>query len=166
MPLNNLNDLYIAELKDIYSANKQSKSATQMLAREATDSDLVKALERGVEGVDDGMKAMESILEKHGHKPSGEFCKGMEGLIKEAKHHVTEESFGDADVKDAMIITQYQRMEHYAIAGYGCLETFARRLDLTDDAKKIKTCLEATKEGDVFLSKLAEKEINKSALAA
>jgi len=166
MALNNLEDLYIAELKDIYSANKQSKSTTKMLAKEATDAELVKALERGVEGVEDGMKTMESILEKHGHKPSGEFCKGMEGLIKEAKHHVTEESFGDSDVKDAMIITQYQRMEHYAIAGYGCLETFARRLGLEEDADKIKSCLEATKDGDVFLSKLAEKEINKSALAA
>ncbi|WP_416877013.1 ferritin-like domain-containing protein [Litorimonas sp.] len=166
MPLNNLKDLYIAELKDIYSANKQSKSTTKMLAKEATDTDLVKALERGVEGVDDGMKAMESILDKHGHKPSGEFCKGMEGLIKEAKHHVTEESFGDSDVKDAMIVTQYQRMEHYAIAGYGCLHTFARRLGLDEDAKKIKTCLDATKEGDVYLSGLAESEINKAALAA
>jgi ferritin-like metal-binding protein YciE len=166
MPLNNLKDLYIAELKDIYSANKQSKSTTNMLAKEATDADLVKALERGVEGVDDGLKALESILDKHGHNPSGEFCKGMEGLIKEAKHHVTDESFGDTDVKDAMIITQYQRMEHYAIAGYGCLFTFARRLDLDDDAAKIKKCLEATKEGDVYLSALAEKDINKAALAA
>lgn len=166
MPLNNLKDLYIAELKDIYSANKQSKSTTEMLAKEATDPELVAALERGINGIDEGQKAMTSILETHGHKSSGEFCKGMEGLVTEAKNHVSEESFGDKGVKDAMIITQFQRMEHYGIAGYGCLLTFARRLGLDSDAKKIKKCLEATKEGDAYLSKIAESDINKAALAA
>ena len=87
----------------------------------------------------------------------------MEGLVEEAKAHALNASFGDNDIRDAMIITQYQRMAHYAIAGYGCLATFALRLGFNEDYKKIKSCLDACYDGDRTLSKLAESEINAKA---
>ena len=87
----------------------------------------------------------------------------MEGLVKEARSHGIEEDITDPDARDAMIITQYQRMAHYAIAGYGCLEAFAKRLDLKDDAQKLQKCLDATYHGDKTMTQIATGGINKAA---
>ena len=82
---------------------------------------------------------------------------------KEARSHGIEEDITDPDARDAMIITQYQRMAHYAIAGYGCLEAFAKRLELKDDAQKLQKCLDATYHGDKTMTQIATGGINKAA---
>ena len=155
MSMDSLKDIYIDQLQDIHSANKQSAKITKKLAEAATSSDLKKALQSGVEGIEEGMKVMAELAKSHDVDPGGEHCKGMEGLVKEAQSHALDEDFGDDDVRDAMIITQYQRMVHYGIAGYGCLSAFAKRLDLKDDAKKIDTCLDHPYEGDRHMTDLA-----------
>ncbi|MEL7303534.1 MAG: ferritin-like domain-containing protein [Pseudomonadota bacterium] len=163
MAISSLKDVYIDQLQDIYSANKQSKDATQKLHEAASHTSLKQALVRGIEGISDGMRTVEDIISSHGEDPNGEFCKGMEGLVKEVQAHVLDAEFGDDDVRDAMIITQYQRMTHYGLAGYGCVVAFAKRLGLEDEARRLQDCLDATYDGDRTMTKLAEGTINKAA---
>ena len=165
MSIDTLEDLYLEQLKDIYSANKQALDVTKEMAEAASDANLSDALRAGADGIQDGITAIEKIAQGHEENPSGAHCKGMEGLVKEARAHAIEETFGEAAVKDAMIITQYQRLTHYAIAGYGCLAAFANRLELDADLSALKTCLDASYDGDRTMTDLATGGINKSAVA-
>lgn len=165
MTLSTLKDVYIDQLQDLYSANKQSLEATKKLRDSATQSDLSSALKRGVAGIEQGLETVENIIRKHDSDPDGEFCKGMEGLVKEVRAHVLEAEFDDDDVRDAMIITQYQRMVHYGLAGYGCVVAFAKRLDLHDDAHALQDCLNETYGGDRVMTKIAEGDVNAAAAA-
>ena len=163
--IKNLKDLYLDGVKDMYSACKQAIAATEAMARAAKDADLKKALDASVQGTKDGMAAMEKLARAHGEDPAGEHCKGMEGLIAEAKKHALDASFADDDVQDAAIIAQYQRLAHYAITGYGTLKAWAKRLDLGDDAKVLDACTAAVYQGDEDMTKLAVKGgINKAAM--
>ena len=165
MAMKSLKDIYIDELQDIYSANTQAEKATRKLADVAKSPELKAALNDGVKGIQDGKACLEGILKSHNADPKGEFCKGMEGLVKEAHAHSIDTEFEDDDTRDAMIITQYQRMAHYGIAGYGSCAAFARRLDLEDEAKKIYKCLDDTVGGDKRMTMIAETGINESAMA-
>ena len=165
MTLSTLKDVYIDQLQDVYSADKQALGATKKLAQAAKSPELKAALERGVKGIEDGMKTVSSIISEHGEDPKGEFCKGMEGIVKEAQAHALNADFSDGDVRDAVIISQYQRMAHYGIAGYGCCSAFARRLDLIKDADRLQECLDSTYHGDKEMSFIATGEVNKKAAA-
>lgn len=165
MSIDTLEDLYLEQLKDIYSANRQALDVTKEMAKAATDEKLADALTSGAEGIRDGIAAIEIITKGHDETPSGEHCKGMEGLVKEARAHGLEGSFGEDATKDAMIITQYQRLVHYAIAGYGCLAAFADRLELDEDVKRLKKCLDASYDGDRTMTELATGGINQDAVA-
>ena len=163
MALNSLKDVYIDQLQDLWSACSQSREVTQSLAKAATNEDLKEALEAGAKGITDGMDAVQKLAKTHGFDPEGEHCKGMEGLVKEARAHALEEEFGDDDVRDAMIITQYQRMTHYAIAGWGCCKAFATRLGLEEDARLLDECLGNTYDGDEHMTEIATGEVNPAA---
>lgn len=164
MAMNDLKDVYIDQMQDLYSADRQSAKVTAELAKAATDAELKEALEAGIEGIRQGMQQLETLIKGHDADPTGEHCKGMEGLVKEARAHALEEEFGNDAARDAMIISQYQRMAHYAIAGYGCVATFAKRLGLEDEAKILHECVEATREGDVRMTKIATSGINAAAV--
>lgn len=163
MTIATLKDLYIDQLQDIYSADRQSKDATAKLAEAASDGELKAALKRGVAGIQDGVDTLEMLIKGHDAAPTGKFCKGMEGLVKEANAHVFDADFGDDDVRNAMIITQYQRMTHYGLAGYGCLVAFAHRLGLSDEAAKLQTCLNSTYDGDREMTRIATNDVNSAA---
>lgn len=163
MTINNLKDVYIDQLQDLHSACKQSIRMTAQLAETAKDRDLKSALIAGVTGIEDGMRAARNIVLSHGQNPSDEFCEGMEGLVKEAKAHGLDAEFSDDDAQDAMIITQYQRMVHYAIAGWGCTVAFAKRLGLDEDAAKLQECLDRTYDGDRRMTEIAERRVNAAA---
>ena len=165
MAINTLKDVYIDQMQDIYSANKQSLDATRKLIDAATHSGLKDALKAGVEGIEQGKDKLGALIEGHDADPTGEFCKGMEGLVKEVHAHVLDAEFGDDDVRDAMIITQYQRMVHYALAGYGCCHAFAHRLGLEADAKTLKEMLDNTYDGDRTMTDIATGEVNRAAAA-
>jgi ferritin-like metal-binding protein YciE len=165
MAIATLRELYIDQLQDLYSANRQSLEATRKMREKASEQDLQSALDDGVKGIEDGMKQVKDLIERHDAEPTGEFCKGMEGLVKEAKAHALDANIEDKDVRDASIITQYQRMVHYGIAGYGTAAAFAKRLGLTDDAATIARCLEETYDGDRRMNKIAEREVNPAAAA-
>lgn len=165
MAIENLKDVYIDQLQDIYSACKQSRPMTAKLADAASDTDLKQALQAGAKGIDSGMNVAADIVRSHDADPSGEFCKGMEGLIKEAQAHGLDAKITDADAADAMIITQYQRMVHYALAGWGCVVAFAKRLDLEEDASKLQKCLDETYDGDRTMTEIATGKVNQRATA-
>ena len=164
MAMNSLKDVYHDQLQDLHSACKQSLEVTNELGRAAKDEELSKALISGSEGISRGMDVLKSICARHDIDPEGEHCKGMEGLVKEAKAHVLEETFGDDDTRDAMIITQYQRMVHYALAGYGCLVAFANRLGKDDDGAELQAQLDHTYDGDRHMTEIAKGGINKAAV--
>lgn len=164
MTMNTLHDVYHDQLQDLVSACKQSHGVTMDLAESAGHAELKQALKDGAEGIKQGFDKLEEVCKSHEIDPLGEHCKGMEGLVEEARAHGLEEDFGDQDAQDAMIITQYQRMVHYAIAGYGCLLAFAKRLELHDDVKALEKLLDDTYDGDRRMTHIATAEgVNKAA---
>ncbi|MHA3977929.1 ferritin-like domain-containing protein [Halovulum sp. GXIMD14794] len=163
MTMNSLKDVYLDQLQDLYSACKQSMQVTIELGRAASSDELQKALKDGANGISDGMDKIASICAEHGIDPTGEHCKGMEGLVAEARAHGLEEDFGDEDARDAMIISQYQRMVHYALAGYGTVVAFANRLGLDGDAAILQECLNNTYDGDRRATHIATHGVNKAA---
>jgi ferritin-like metal-binding protein YciE len=164
MALNSLKDVYIDQLQDLYSACKQSLDATVQLGRAASDDALQRALNDGASGISRGMDQIASLCAEHGASPTGEHCKGMEGLVKEAEAHAIEGDFGDDAARDAMIIAQYQRMAHYAIAGYGTARAFANRLGHDGDAAVLEECLENTRDGDRRMTEIARGGVNAAAV--
>lgn len=163
MSMNTLKDVYLDQLQDIWSANKQSLDVVTELGRAAQSKPLSEALIAGGQGIAEGMEKIAELCAEHGIEPNGEHCKGMEGLVKEARAHGLEADFGDDDARDAMIITQYQRMVHYALAGYGCLLAFANRLGLDGDGAVLQQCLDDTYDGDRRMTDIATGEVNKAA---
>ena len=164
MTMNTLKDVYLDQLQDLWSANKQSFEVVNELGRAASDKALSEALIAGANGISEGMEKVAELCAKHDIKPNGEHCKGMEGLVKEAKAHVLDAEFGDDDVRDAMIITQYQRMVHYALAGYGCVVAFANRLEEDGDGAILQKCLDDTYDGDRRMTDIASNGINAAAV--
>lgn len=153
--INNLEDLYLDGLKDLYSACKQSIPVTEDMIKAASDSALKDALKASVEGTRTGMKHIEALTKAHGTDPTGEHCKGMEGLVSEARKHALDASFGDEATQDAAIIAQYQRLAHYAITGYGTLKAWAKRLEWKEDVKVLDEATAQTYEGDETMTKIA-----------
>jgi ferritin-like metal-binding protein YciE len=166
MTIRNLSDLYVDQLQDLYSANQQSLDVTKDLQRAADAPMLQEALTDGVKGISQGMEKVKSLIQAHDADPNGEFCRGMEGLVREARAHAINADIDDSDVRDASIIAQYQRMAHYAVAGYGTAAAFAERLGHEDDAATLRACLEDTRGGDHRLTGIAVGKINKEAVAA
>ena len=165
MAMNSLKDVYVDQCQDLYSACMQSLGVTRRLAGAAHNEELRQALEAGAQGIQDGMEKVKGIITAHGADPEGEHCKGMEGLVREARSHSLEEEWGDRDAQDAMIISQYQRMAHYAIAGWGTLVAFAKRLGLDDDARTLQENLDHTYSGDRHMTAIAEGQVNKAAMS-
>lgn len=166
MTINTLKDLYLDQLKDLYSACKQSMPVVTEMGRAATSRELAEALIAGNQGIARGMEALAGLCSDHDQDPTGEHCKGMEGLVTEARKHALETQFGDDDTRDAAIITQYQRLTHYSIAGYGCVRSFANRLGLDGDAAILQECLTNTRGGDTHMTRIAEGGINQAAADA
>ncbi|MDD7972302.1 ferritin-like domain-containing protein [Roseinatronobacter alkalisoli] len=161
--MQSLKDVYIHQLQDLHSANKQALKAVRNLVNAAASDNLKRALERGVSGIEDGTGKLETLIRAHDADPDGAHCKGMEGLVREARSHALKEEFDDDAVRDAVIITQYQRMAHYAIAGYGCAAAFAKQLGLPNEAQTLSGMLDAAHSGDETMSDIAEQKVNQRA---
>lgn len=155
MTLKNLHDVYHDQLQDLYSACTQSLDATTELGRAAKDKELSEALIAGANGISEGMDHLKSICAAHDIDPEGEHCKGMAGLVTEAKAHALKADFDDDATRDVVIITQYQRMVHYALAGYGAVVAFANRLELDEDAGVLQKLLDDTYDGDRRMTDIA-----------
>lgn len=148
-------DLYHTELQDAYSACKQSMDVTVEMGRAAKNKELSEALIDASNGIADGMDKLKSLCAEHGIDPDGHKCKGMAGLVAEAREHSLKTEFGDEAIQDAMIISQYQRLAHYAIAAYGTLRQFANRLGHDGDGAILNEMLDSGYDGDRRMTAIA-----------
>lgn len=161
MAIESLKDLYLEHLRDLYDAENQLIKALPKMAEASTSEELRQGFEEHLEQTKEHAQRLETIFEKLGEKAKGKKCKGIEGIIKEGSETL-EEDFGNEDVKDAAIIADAQRAEHYEIAGYGTAKTFANLLGDREAASLLEQTLTEEKETDATLTELAE-DINISA---
>jgi len=152
-----LRDLYIDELRDIYSAETQLVKALPKMAKAATSDELRSGFEEHLEQTRGHVSRLEQIFEDLDEKPSGKKCSGMEGLVKEGGEMIKNEFEGE--VKDAGLIGAAQRVEHYEIAAYGTVRAFAELLGDRNAVDLLSQTLEEEKEADKKLTQLAS-EIN------
>jgi ferritin-like metal-binding protein YciE len=151
-----LKELYIAELRDLYNAENQLTKALPRMAKAATSDELRSGFQEHLEQTKGHVQRLEQIFTKLGEKPTGKKCKGMEGLVEEGKEMIEEEDLED-EARDAGLISAAQRVEHYEIAAYGCVRTYANLLGDTEAAGRLEETLQEEKETDKKLTKLAEK---------
>lgn len=160
----NLEDLYIDELKDLWSANDQMSRLLKKVLKKASDSDLKSKLEKSQQGIEAHTGLLKELISDRGEKVSKEHCKGMEGLVAEATKHLIEEAPGKGPVLDAVMIAQYQRMSHYGIAGFGTAAAYAKALGLKDAVKKLDEATKDIYQADEYATKLAETSVNARAV--
>ena len=164
MKLKTLRDLYIHELKDLYSAEKQLTKALPKMAKAASNEELTSGFEEHLEQTEQQIDRLEQILEGLGQTTRGDKCKGMEGLIEEGSKVMSEDA--SDEVRDAAIIVCAQKIEHYEIAGYGSARTFAEMLGEDEAARLLQQTLDEEIETDEKLTELAENSINTEAETA
>jgi ferritin-like metal-binding protein YciE len=161
MELETLQDLYIHELKDLYSAEKQLVKALPKMAKAARNQELSAGIQKHLNQTKEHAARLEKILSSHKQSTRGAKCKGMEGIIAEGAEMIEEEA--DPEVKDAGLISAAQRVEHYEIAGYGTVRTYAELLGDKEGAKLLQTTLQEEEETDKELTKVAKSAINVAA---
>jgi len=156
--LESLRDLFIAELRDLYSAENQLTKALPKMAEAATSPELKAAFEDHLEETRYHVTRLEEIFEGLNEKPTGETCEAMEGLIEEGENYVTAK--GDHYVIDAGLIAAAQRVEHYEIAGYGTARTLASHLGEDKAAELLQETLDEEGAADKKLTSIAESSVN------
>jgi ferritin-like metal-binding protein YciE len=161
MGMGSMQDLYLHELKDIHSAEKQILQALPKMAKAARHQELRQAFEEHQRVTEEQVRRLETIFDELGEKPTGKKCKGMEGLIEEGKEVLEEDA--DPDVRDAALIASAQRVEHYEIAAYGTARTYASQLGFNNHVELLQRTLDEEAETDRRLTELAESRINRDA---
>jgi ferritin-like metal-binding protein YciE len=158
-----LKKLYVDELKDIYSAENQLIKALPQMAKAATSPDLRAGFEEHLEQTKGHVERLEKIFESLDESPKGKTCKGMQGLIEEGKEMIDEDL--ESEELDAGLISAAQRVEHYEMAAYGCVRTYAKLLGENEAESILDETYNEEKETDEKLTELAE-SINVEALQA
>lgn len=154
MELETLKDLYIHELKDLYSAENQIIKALPKMAKAATSSKLAAGFKKHLEETKEHAARLEKILKNHAESTRGPKCKGMEGVIKEGDEMIEEDA--EDEVRDAGLISAAQRVEHYEMAGYGTARTYAQLLGDKTGAQLLQKTLDEEGATDKKLTQLAE----------
>jgi ferritin-like metal-binding protein YciE len=162
--LKDLHTLFIQELKDLYSAEKQLTKALPKMAKAATNEDLRQAFEDHLKETEMQIQRLDDVFADLNTSPRGTKCAAMEGLVEESKELLEEDS--DPRVLDAALICAAQRVEHYEIAGYGCVRSLAQQLGLTKLANELQETLDEEKKSNEKLNDLALGEVNEEAMAA
>ena len=155
----NLEDCYTEELADNWSANDQMLKMVGQLADKASDPKLKERLNKAAEGIKGHTETLQALLKDCGESEK-EHCKGMEGLVKEARKHVIDADIEDDDVRDVVIVAQYQRMCHYGICGFGTAKAFAEALGKSDHAAKLDAITADIYGADENMTDLAERSVN------
>ncbi len=164
MERENLQSLYVEQLKDLYSAEQQILKALPKMAKKAAHTELRSAFTEHEKVTRVQVDRLDKLFDQLGEKPDGKECKGMKGLIAEGDEAMKEHE--DSDVLDAAMIAAAQRVEHYEIAGYGVARTFANLLGLADHAEILQKTLDEEGRTDHRLTAIAESVVNLDALKA
>lgn len=163
MELKSLRELYVDELKDLYSAENQIIKALPKMIKAASSPELKAGFEEHLEQTRGQVARLERIFKQLKESPKGKKCKGMEGLLAEGKELMEEDA--EHEVLDAGLIAAAQHVEHYEIAGYGCVRTYAELLGDNNAVKLLQQTLDEEKKTDEKLTMLA-KSINLEAKKA
>ena len=158
MEMETLRDLYVEELKDLYSAENQILKALPRMIKASTHPKLKKAFTKHEKQTRQHAKRLERICKELGVKPTGKKCVGMEGLIQEGKDLIKEKP--EPDVLDAGLISAAQHVEHYEIAGYGTCRTWAQLLGYDNQVQLLQATLDEEKQTDLDLTGIAESTVN------
>jgi ferritin-like metal-binding protein YciE len=160
MQKDSLRRLYVNELKDLYNAETQLVKALPKMAKASSNAELRQGFEEHLRQTSEHVSRLEQIFDMLGEKATGKKCLGMEGLVKEGAETMAEDYEGA--VMDAAIIGAAQRVEHYEIAGYGTVRTFAELLAENEHVSLLEQTLEEEKQTDEKLTQMAE-QINSRA---
>ena len=161
MPMENLQELYVEEIKDLYNAENQILKALPRMIKAASSPQLKRAFSRHERQTREHARRLERIARELGEKPTGKKCHGMEGLIEEGKDLIKEKPA--PNVLDAGLISAAQHVEHYEMAGYGTVRTWARLLGYERQAQLLQTTLDEEEQTDGDLTVLAEAFVNEQA---
>lgn len=162
MKLNTLEQLYLSELRDLYSAENQLLKALPKMASGATSPELKEAFEKHLEQTKGHVERLEQLFEQLDESPKGKTCHAMKGLIEEGSEILKED--GEDSVLDAGMIVAAQKVEHYEIASYGSVRTFAHLLGKDEEAKLLQSTLDEEAETNEILNRLAESVVNPEAV--
>ncbi len=162
MAMQSLDDLFVHELKDVYDAEHQVVNALPKMAKAANASDLQSTFEEHLKQSKGHIERLKQVFDLLNRKPARETCDGMKGLIEEGQK-VLEEDMSD-EVRDAALIAAAQRVEHYEMAGYGTLRTYAHLLGHAEAAQLLQQILDEEEITDKKLSQLAN-GVNQAALS-
>ena len=157
-----LEKLYINELRDLYSAEKQLLKALPKMAKGASSAELKEAFENHLAETETHVERLEQIFKDLEENPKGKTCHGMKGLIEEGSEILEEE--GEESVLDAGIIVAAQKVEHYEMAGYGSVRAFAQLLGQEEAAQLLQTTLDEESKANELLNQLAETTVNAEAV--
>ena len=160
--LDTLEELYISELRDLYSAENQLLKALPKMAKGASSPELKDAFERHLEQTKGHVERLEQLFEQLDESPKGKTCQAMKGLIEQGSEILKEE--GEDSVLDAGMIVAAQKVEHYEIASYGSVRTFANLLGQDEAARLLQSTLDEESETNEILNGLAETVVNPEAL--
>jgi ferritin-like metal-binding protein YciE len=161
MAAHSLSDLYVEELRDLYNAEKQILKALPKMIKAASHDELKEALESHRKQTEGHVTRLEQIFEDLGKNAKGKTCHGMEGVLAEGAELLEEKP--EPQVLDAGIISAAQRVEHYEMAGYGSVRTWAEQLGHENHASLLQQTLEEEKEADEKLTELAMQSVNQDA---
>ena len=164
MALDSLESLFLDELKDVYHAEKQLVKALPRMAKAASSPELRQAFTDHLKETQGQVQRLERIFRDLGLTPRAKKCEGMLGLVEEGKAIMEED--GEEAVIDAALIAAGQRVEHYEIAAYGCLRTYAQLLGYDNAVNLLQQNLQEEEAADEKLNALAEGGINQAAVAA
>jgi ferritin-like metal-binding protein YciE len=161
MKIENLTDLFVHTLKDIYFAENQIVKALPKMVKAADSKELARALENHLGETKEQITRLEQVFKLLGKKPAGEECPAIEGIIKEADELMKE--IKDPDTRDAAMIAAAQAVEHYEITRYGTLVSWGELLKMPEAVKLLAVTLKEEHGADAKLTKLAEGKLNKQA---
>jgi len=156
-----LDDLYMDMLKDLYSAEKQLVKALPKMAKNAQSPDLQRAFQDHLKQTEGHVERIERIFSELGGSPRGKKCVGMEGLVEEGNELLQEDV--EPDVLDAGLIAAAQKVEHYEIASYGTVRTWAERLGYHNAAQLLQQTLDEEGDANKKLTQIAESHVNMEA---
>jgi ferritin-like metal-binding protein YciE len=159
--LNTMEDLYLEQLQDLYDAEQRLTKALPNMAKAATAPQLKQAFKSHLSETKGHVNRLERCFELLGKKPKAKTCDAMKGLVTEGDAVIG--ATGDDDVRDAALIAAAQRVEHYEIAGYGCLRTFAMHIGQENAAELLQETLDEEEKADRLLTEIAEASVNMKA---
>jgi ferritin-like metal-binding protein YciE len=164
MGLDSLDKLFLEELRDIYNGEKQIVRALPKMAKAAESAELQQAFTKHLKETEAQVQRLERIFQELGESVRGKQCKGLQGILEEGKEILEKDS--DEAVLDAALIAAAQKVEHYEMASYGCLRTYAQLLGYTEAVRLLEQTLAEEGAADKKLTELGESGINEAAAAA